>query len=103
IAIEALQGVVMMSPVDKGTYRASHQVTNDVIVVTFDLAKTDKSGGATIQKGLEVILSIKEAYGVSIVQTSIPYALALENGHSAQAPSGVYRVVFAGLRAKYAN
>lgn len=103
ITMEALQGVVLMSPVDKGTFRGSHQVTVDSVSMTFDLEKQDKSGSSTINDGLAVIASIEKPFGESTVQTNLPYAEALEDGHSAQAPSGVYRPTFANIRAKYAK
>jgi len=101
ITMQALQGVVMMSPVDKGTYRASHQVTIDSVTMGYDLDKQDKSGAATIQEGAEVVRTINTAFGESTVQTNLPYAESLETGHSGQAPQGVYGVTFAAIVEKY--
>lgn len=101
ITMEVLQGVVMMSPVDKGTFRASHQVTVDSVSLTYDLEKQDKGGGATISDGMAVIASIDKPFGESAVQTNLPYAEALENGHSGQAPAGVYGVTFAAVSEKH--
>lgn len=103
ITMEVLQGVVLASPVDKGTFRASHQVTVDAVSTSYDMSKQDKSGSATISDGLAAIASIDKPFGESTVQTNLPYAETLEEGHSAQAPSGVYRPTFANIRAKYAK
>lgn len=101
LTMEVLQGVVMMSPVDKGTFRGSHQVTVDSISTGFDLEKQDKSGGETISEGLAVIGAIDKPYGESTVQTNLPYAEALEDGSSTQAPAGVYGVTFDAVAEKH--
>ncbi|NYT78236.1 hypothetical protein H0A71_14665 [Alcaligenaceae bacterium] len=100
--MEVLQGVVMTSPVKKGTYRASHQVTIDSITTDYDLERRDKSGDTTIQAGAQVIGTINTPFGESTVQTNLPYSEVLENGHSkVQAPHGVYGVTFAAGAEKY--
>ncbi len=101
ITMEVLQGVVMTSPVDKGTYRASHQVTIDSITMDYDLDRRDESGDATIQAGAQVIGTINTPFGESTVQTNLPYAEVLENGHSDWAPQGVYGPTFAAIVEKY--
>lgn len=100
LTMEVLQGVVLMSPVDKGTYRASHQVTIDSVATGYDLDKQDPSGSATINEGLQAIGSIKTPFGESVVQTNLPYAEALEDGHSGQAPDGVYGLTFIAVSEK---
>ena len=101
ITMEVLQGVVMASPVDKGTFRASHQVTVDSVTMGYDLDKQDKSGDATIEEGAQVVSTINTAFGESTVQTNLPYSEALENGHSGQASQGVYGPTFAAIVEKY--
>lgn len=103
VTMEVLQGVVMASPVDKGTFRASHQVTVDSVSSTYDMEKQDKSGSSTLNDGLAVIASIDKPFGESTVQTNLPYAESLEDGSSKQASTGVYRPTFAHIRAKYAK
>ncbi len=54
----------------------------------------DKNGQPTIAKGTNVILQadgLKDIY----IMNNLPYARALEYGHSKQAPAGVVRITLA--------
>ncbi len=96
---EVLQQVVTRSPVMDGEYRASHKVSvnspDNAYEKGFDLA-----GGATIQKGLATASTAKIG-GIVYVQTNCPYGMRLENGHSKQAPNGVYALSFQSVVSKY--
>jgi hypothetical protein len=96
LALEALRGVVLMSPVDTGRFRGNWQQTTDE-PATGTLETTDKSGGATIAKGAAQIAQI-EPFSVSWLSNNLPYAARLENGYSKQAPSGMLSVTVARLR-----
>lgn len=102
IAMEVLQGVVMMSPVDTGRFRANNMVTVDAVGTSYSDV-TDKSGGPTIQKGGAVIGTVESPFGTITIQNNLSYAEALENGHSGQAPAGIYGVTFESIKAKYAS
>lgn len=102
IAAEALQMVVTGSPVDTGAFRGSHRVSVD----SEDRSVTetlDPSGQATIDAGLAVIATADQPFQAVTVQTGISYGEKLENGHSTQAPQGVYGPAFAHIRAKHAK
>lgn len=95
IAMEALNRVVMKSPVDTGRFRGNWTVA----VGRPNLATTtevDKSGGATITKGSQIVMGIKGPC-VTWLSNNLPYASALENGHSKQAPAGIVAVTYAEL------
>jgi len=80
ISAEMLQGVIMGSPVMDTPKGSLDQLTfND---------------------GAKEILKAKLGSCVYI-QNNISYALALENGHSDQAPKGVYALTFRYISEKY--
>ncbi|MEK5787673.1 hypothetical protein V3528_07700 [Acinetobacter johnsonii] len=96
---ETLQQVIVRSPVMDGEFRASHKVTLDSPQNTYEKG-FDLSGGATLSEGLKVASTAKIG-GLVYVQTLSPYGPALENGHSQQAPNGVYALSFQSVVSKY--
>lgn len=103
IAGDMLQGVIMQSPVDTGAFRANHRVSIDADDLEYDSASLDPSGNKTLREGLTVIASNDKPYSEVVIQNNLPYAEALENGHSEQAPgpSGVYGVTFDAVVEKH--
>lgn len=97
VSLEALKGVVRMSPVDTGRLRANWQVSNGS-PATGDLDATDKRGGATIAKGSTANASA-EPYTETFITNNLPYSEFIENGGSDQAPQGMLNVTFNRLRA----
>lgn len=97
VGLEALRGVVLMSPVDTGRFRGNWQQTLDT-PASGVLETTDKSGGPTITAGTAV-LSTVPAFSVTWLVNNLDYAVALEKGHSQQAPRGMLSVTAARLRA----
>lgn len=97
VALEALRGVVLMSPVDTGRFRGNWQQTTDT-PATGTLEREDKSGGTTIADGAQVVQSIP-AYSQSWLVNNLDYAISLEKGHSQQAPLGMLAVTATRLRA----
>lgn len=96
---ETLQRVVVLSPVQDGEFRASHKVTIDAPQNAYEKG-FDLSGNDTLNQGLKVASTAKIG-GLVYVQTLSPYGLALENGHSQQAPNGVYALSFRYVCEKY--
>src|SRR5690606_27017820 len=96
---EALQQVVVRSPVMDGEFRASHKVTLDSPQNTYEKGY-DLSGNETLREGLQIASTAKIG-GLVYVQTLSPYGLALELGHSQQAPNGVYSLAFRYCCEKY--
>lgn len=95
VALEALNRVVMRSPVDTGRFRANWNVSFG----SPDLATTerkDKPGQETIAKGSALIDSLDRLNQVWI-SNNLPYANRLENGWSKQAPAGMVALTFAEL------
>lgn len=114
IVIDALGGVVLASPVDEGSFRASHRVSINQQDMTFNESEKDKNGTSTINKG-EAVISRLAPYSTVYIQTNAPYATKIEygdftdkpetpktiDGYSRQAPQGVYGLTFNYIAQKY--
>jgi len=100
IAAEALQMVVSGSPVDTGAFRSSHVVSIDKEDYTVPDIRPAQE---TINAGLAVIAKADQPYQAVMLQSNIDHGEALEEGHSQQAPNGVYRPTWAHLRAKHSK
>lgn len=95
IAIQILTRIDLTAPVDTGRFRRNNMVS----LVSPDYSVTDEvdpSGGIALQIGIGVI-SKAANYGVIYIQNNLSYAEALEDGHSKQAPTGVYANAFNGV------
>ncbi len=114
IVIDALGGVVMSSPVDEGSFRASHRVSINQPDMGFNESEKDKNGTPTINKG-EAVISRLVPYSTVYIQTNAPYAKKIEfggfttipetektkGGFSRNAPQGVYGITFNYITQKY--
>jgi len=97
VGLQALESVVRMSPVDTGRFKGNWQVGLSA-PVRATLETEDKSGTQTIARGNQV-LSHAQAGGIIYLSNNLPYARALEYGHSqAQAPNGMVRITVARLQ-----
>lgn len=99
IAIQILTVIDRTAPVDTGRFRNNNMVS----LMTPDYTSTsevDPTGGIALQRGIGVI-SKAANYGIIYIQNNLAYAESLENGHSQQAPSGVYANAFHGVSQLY--
>lgn len=101
IALAMLNEIVLRSPVDTGRFRGNNIVTVGSPVYT-STDNLDKSGGETIQRGLSVMSGL-EPYTQVFIQNNLPYAVPLEDGHSKQAPAGIYAVSFNSVSQAYSS
>ena len=115
IAMAMLNEIVLRSPVGNpdlwkrppppgyagGRFRGSHIVSIGEPVYTVT-TKADPAGGETINRGA-IQLSGLEPFTTVFIQTNLPYAERLEDGHSTQAPGGVYAVSFHGVSQAYSS
>ena len=99
ITADVLQQVIVRSPVMDGEFRASHKVTLDSPDSTYQ-KEYDESGSETLAQGLKVAAAAHFG-GLIYIQSNSPYGMALENGHSQQAPNGVYALSFQYVCEKY--
>ena len=105
VSAEMLQGVIMASPVMDSPFRSNHRVTIDTptsetVEGTGNRSPKGSLDQLTFNDGAREILKAKLGSCVYI-QNNISYALALENGHSDQAPKGVYALTFRYISEKY--
>ncbi|ELY4544119.1 HK97 gp10 family phage protein [Cronobacter sakazakii] len=86
--------LVQMSPVDTGRFRGNWQTGLDNLPEgTLDMF--DKTGTETIARGALVIEQFKVGMKSVYFTNNLPYAYALEMGHSQQAPGGMVRITAA--------
>lgn len=101
IALAMLNEIVLRSPVDTGRFRGNNIVSVGAPVYASS-ESFDPSGSETIQRGLSAMSGL-EPYTQVYIQNNLPYATALEDGHSKQAPGGVYAVAFNGVSQAYSS
>lgn len=89
--MQIVQEVVTSSPVDTGAFRGNHRLSIGSIPSGYDMSSTDTSGSATIARAQQEVLSARIGDTIYIYN-NLPYAIPLENGHSRQAPLGIYTV-----------
>lgn len=82
-----------------GTFRASHFVSIGEPDHSIP-SEPDPLGTMTFLNGKNII-NQAPAYSVIYIQSNLPYSVPLENGHSTQAPTGVYAVSFNGVIQAY--
>lgn len=95
LALTALTRVVMMSPVDTGRFRGNWTVAIGAPNMKNDYP-ADKNGSGVIAREAPTVTGIK-GFCTSWLSNNVPYAEALENGHSQQAPGGMVAITFAEL------
>lgn len=99
IAIQILTAIDIAAPVDTGRFRNNNMVSSQY--PDFGISdNVDPNGTIAVQRGIGVI-SKAANYGIIYIQNNLPYAEALENGHSQQAPTGVYANAFNGVLQAY--
>lgn len=104
VALDLLRRVTLKSPVDSGRFRAGWAVS---------LSQPDprpvSASGAPILGADQVIsnalseLEQLRPYSICWVHNSLPYATAIENGHSGQAPNGVLAISVAEVEAGFSR
>ncbi len=99
IAMQILTAIDIATPVDTGRFRNNNLVS--LQHPDFGISdNVDPNGTIAVQRGIGVI-SKAANYGVIYIQNNLPYAEVLENGHSQQAPTGVYANAFHGVLQAY--
>ena len=99
IAIQILTAIDIAAPVDTGRFRNNNLVW--LQHPDFGISdNVDPNGTIAVQRGIGVI-SKAANYGIIYIQNNLPYAEVLENGHSQQAPTGVYANAFHGVLQAY--
>ncbi len=100
VALDALRGIVLKTPVDTGRARGNWQVTiGQPAAGKIDYA--DKGGGPTISKGTGEILAAPPI-GKIWLTNNLPYAERLEHGWSQQAPAGMVQLTLVEIQSRLA-
>ncbi|VVO05870.1 hypothetical protein PS834_03051 [Pseudomonas fluorescens] len=98
--VMAIMGeIVLRAPVDTGRFLANNIVSIGSPVY-YSLDDYDKTGQATISRA-ESALSGLQPFTVTYIQNNLVYAGPLEDGHSRQAPAGIYGIAFYGVTQAY--
>ena len=94
-ALQCLGNITILSPVDTGRYRANNIISIGAPDTSFDMNKFDPENQSTMAAGQEILAKIPlGTFPVIYIQNNLPYCEALEDGHSRQAPLGVYGLSF---------
>lgn len=99
IAIQALADLQTLSPVDTGRYRGAHDLTiSEPSTVAPVSVRKEEEAIIEAQSRLGAFRTIPQN-GVDIyIGNNLVYAWPIENGHSGQAPQGVYSVAHSRAR-----
>ena len=87
--------IISRSPVDTGRFRRNNIVSIGSPVFSTTL-EVDQNGAETRAEGIAALSGL-QPYTVVYIQNNLPYAERLENGHSGQAPAGIYGITFIGV------
>lgn len=93
VSLEVYTKLLIRSPVDTGRFRGNWMIGMAVIPEAADEQRFNKPGAPLPEEMAK--LSIYRIGATIHMRNNLPYAVALENGHSQQAPSGVVRVTAA--------
>lgn len=105
VSAEMLQAVIMGSPVMDGSFRNSNLITIDQPTYQYIEGEGNTAPKGTMDqkafaRGAQQILKAKLGNCVYLTN-ALPYALRIENGHSGQAPEGVFAIAFQSVSSKY--
>jgi hypothetical protein len=90
-ALEITARIMVRSPVDTGRFRGNWMIDCDVVPTGFDWDKQDPSGGGVIAEATAKLSGYQIGDRIRL-RNNLPYSVALEYGHSDQAPQGMVRV-----------
>lgn len=99
VAIKWFSSTVMSTPVDTGRLRGNWMLTRDNPAGGIS-ARLDPSGAAVLS---DITLHVGGVGTVNYLTNNLPYAEAIEYGHSKQAPEGMVRVNFARIKGIISN
>ena len=88
VVLETDQQVKSQSPYDTGRFRSSWAIGQNT-TGNYDA----KTGGSLAPVGINYTVGTERIENVYSVHNSLPYAEALANGHSRQAPAGWINIV----------
>jgi hypothetical protein len=90
VAIDAFSRVILKTPVDTGRARANWQCAIGEVPQS-SLLLNDKEGTATVDRVTAEAMKLKVGDTIYLIN-NVVYILALEHGHSKQAPAGMVEI-----------
>lgn len=100
VNLQALRGLVLRTPVDTGRARGNWQTTVRQPAAG-EVERADKGGGEAVADGANLVSRL-ELFEDTWLTNNVPYILALEDGSSQQAPSGMLAATMESLEAQFA-
>lgn len=101
LMFELFSTVIISSPVKTGRFRANWGMGYTAESAPNSGTETDASGNSTINKIRTELEAIKQFKSPIFLTNNMPYAVALEDGYSAQAPNGMVANSITVIKAKY--
>lgn len=95
LALQALSGLVLRTPVDTGRARGNWQVSIGA-PRDGETGTNDRAGAGTIAAG-NAVIGQQRAFQVIVLQNNLPYITRLNEGSSQQAPAGYVEGTIASL------
>lgn len=95
LALDALTGIVLNTPVLTGRARGNWQVSINQPIETM-VDKEDRGGNSTISAG-SVVINNANPFSVIYITNNLPYILFLEEGSSSKAPGGMVAITLERL------
>ena len=96
IALDLLRKVTMKSPVDTGRFRANWMTG----IGGADETTTESTVDDAVMRGSIILSGYRDLKQIHI-SNNLPYAAALEHGHSMQAPLGVAEISVEEIEAHF--
>lgn len=104
LGLDSYRGVLLRSPVNTGRFRASNRISlnsRDLTVEPERIGKSKDGKGSApsaFENGKGTVVALKAKWGDTVhITNSLPYAVPLENGSSAQTnhrPDGIFGATF---------
>jgi hypothetical protein len=98
VTLEAWSRVISRSPVDTGRFRANWNASVGAPNYATTPSVEQERGMTEAQKALTLPVG-----GITFLSNGLPYAQALEYGHSKQAPGGMVRLTILEINAQLAQ
>ena len=97
VTLQALAGITFRMPVDTGRARGNTQVTTQSPAIG---EVSGAAGTEPIAAAMPTISAIRP-FSIAWITNNVPYIEALEDGHSGQAPHGMFGVTLRDLEEQF--
>lgn len=91
MSLEIFAKIIVRSPVDTGRFRGNWMIGVQVVPTGYQYEEYDPAGAKALGEGEKNLIAYALGDRISF-RNNLPYSVALERGHSGQAPYGMVRV-----------